>query len=91
MGLTSRKLCGFSLMFLSGFTSLSVLLLFLYPSPSSSLSTVFDSISCNTDEVLSVNPSASVFAFRDFNVHHKDWLTYSGRTDRPGDLCYNLK
>ena len=31
-----------------------------------------------------------MFAFGDFNVHHKDWLTYSGGTDRPGELCYNF-
>ena len=49
---------------------------FLYQSPSSSLCTVFDSISCKIDEVLSINPSANVFVFGDFNVHHKDWLTY---------------
>ena len=24
------------------------------------------------------------------NVHHKDWLTYSGGTDRPGELSYNF-
>ena len=52
--------------------------------------TVFDSISSNIDEVLSINPSANVFAFGDFNIHHKDWLTYSGGTDRPGELCYNF-
>ena len=63
---------------------------FLYQSPSSSLCTVFDSISSNIDEVLSINPSANVFVFGDFNVHHKDWLTYSGGTDRPGELCYNF-
>ena len=63
---------------------------FLYRLPSSSLCTVFDSISSNTDEVLSINPSANVFVFGDFNVHHKDWLTYSGGTDRPGELCYNF-
>ena len=63
---------------------------FLYRSPSSSLCTVFDSVSSNIDEVLSVNPSANVFVFGDFNVHHKDWLTYSGGTDRPGELCYNF-
>ena len=51
---------------------------------------VFDSISSNVDEVLSINPSANVFVFGDFNVHHKDWLTYSGGTDRPGELCYNF-
>ena len=63
---------------------------FLYRSPFSSLCTVFDSISSNIDEVLSINPSANVFVFGDFNVHHKDWLTYSGGTDRPGELCYNF-
>ena len=37
-----------------------------------------------------INPSANVFVFGDFNVHHKDWLTYSSGTDRPGELCYNF-
>ena len=55
---------------------------FLYRSPSSSLCTFFDSISSNIDEVLSINPPATVFVFRDFNVHHKGWLTYSSGTDR---------
>ena len=63
---------------------------FLYRSPSSSLCKVFDSVSSNIGEVLSINPSANVFVFGDFNVHHKDWLTYSGGTDRPGELCYNF-
>ena len=53
-------------------------------------SAVFYSISSNIDEVLSINPSANVFVFGDFNVHHKDWLTYSGGIDRPGELCYNF-
>ena len=43
---------------------------FLYRSPSSSLCTVFDSISSNIDEVLSINPSANVVVFGDFNVHY---------------------
>ena len=63
---------------------------FLYRSPSSALCTVFDSISSNMDEVHSINPSANVFVSGDFNVHHKDWLTYSSGTDRPGELCYNF-
>ena len=63
---------------------------FLYRSPSSALCTVFDSISSNIDEVLSIDPSANVFVFGDFHVHHKDWLTYSSGTDRPGELCYNF-
>ena len=52
--------------------------------------TVFDSISSNIDKVLSINSSASAFVFGDFNVHHKDWLTYSSGTDRFGELCYNF-
>ena len=48
---------------------------------------VFDSILSNIDEALSINTSANVFVFRNFNIHHKDWLTYSGGTDRPGELC----
>ena len=50
----------------------------------------FASISCNIDEVLSINPSANAFVFGDFNINHKDWLTYSGGTDRPSELCYNF-
>ena len=48
---------------------------FLYQSPPLSLCTVFDFISSNIDEVLSINPSANVFVFGDFNVHHKDGLS----------------
>ena len=62
---------------------------FLYRSPSA-LCTVFDSISSNIDEALSINPSANFFVFGDFIVHHKGWLTYSGGTDTPGELCYNF-
>ena len=63
---------------------------FLYQSPSSSLWTVFYSISSNIDSVLSINPSANVFVFGEFNIHHMDWLTYSGGTDSSGELCYNF-
>ena len=37
-----------------------------------------------------MNSSANVFVFGDFNVHHKVWLTYSGGTDRRGELFYNF-
>ena len=76
-------------MFLTGFTSLSV-------TSFSSIDhlhhfyAVFDSISSNIDEVLSINPFANAFVFGDFNVHHEDWLTYSHGTDQPGELCYNF-
>ena len=57
---------------------------FLYRSPSSALCTVFDSILSNIDEVLLINSSANVFLVGAFNIHHKDHLTYSSETDRPG-------
>ena len=43
----------------------------------SSLSTVFNANSSDIDYVLSINPSANVLFFRDFNIHHNNWLTYS--------------
>ena len=36
----------------------------------------FDDLFCN------------LFVFGDFNVHYKDWLTYSGGIDKAGKLCY---
>ena len=59
---------------------------FLTWSPSSSLYIVFDAISSNIDKIFSINTNTNVFVFGDFNVFHKDWLTYSGRTDKPGEL-----
>ena len=50
----------------------------------------FDSISTNIDEVLFITSSANLFVFGDFNIHHKDWLTYSGGADKPGELYYNF-
>ena len=94
MGLISGKLCRFSLMFSTGFTPLSVF--FLYRSPSSSwffilfyLTQMRFSQSTHLLMYLSLDPSA-VFVFGDFNVHHKDQLSYSRGTDRSGDLCYNF-
>ena len=76
-------------MFLTGITSLSVVFFFFLYQSQLSLCTNFFSISSNIDEFLSVSPSANVFFFGDFNAHRKNWLTYSGGTDRPGELCYN--
>ena len=63
---------------------------FLYPSPCSSLCKVFHAISSSIDEVLSINPSAYMFVFGDFNINHKDWLNYAGGTGRFEELCYNF-
>ena len=37
-----------------------------------------------------INPSTNVFSFGNFNVHHKNWLTHSGGTGKPGELGYNF-
>ena len=34
--------------------------------------------------------STHLFLFGDCNLHQKDCLTYSGGTDRPGEICYNF-
>ena len=54
------------------------------------LYTQFNSISSNIDDVLLLNTLANVFVFGDFNIHHEDWLTYPGGTDRCCELCYNF-
>ena len=51
-----------------------------------SLCTVSDAISLNIGEVLLSNPSANVFVFWEFKVHHKGWLINFGGTYRPGLL-----
>ena len=57
----------------------------------SSLCTIFYSVYSDRDEVLLINSSANVFVFADFSRPlYKDWLTYSGGTDRPGELSYNF-
>ena len=63
---------------------------FLYRSPSLLLCRIFDSISSKIDEVLLISSSPNVFVFGDFNIHHKDWVTYSDGNDQPGELCYNF-
>ena len=89
MGLVSGKLCRFLFMFPTGFTSLSVLILFPL-SPSSSLCMVFDSISSNIDEVLLIKSSANVFVFGDFDaLFHNIAYDYS-HADWDG-LCDHLR
>ena len=64
--------------------------LFLYRSPSSDSCSILDVVSTNIDKVLTVHPTANVFVFGDFNVHHKEWLKYSRGTNHPGEQCYNF-
>ena len=87
MGLISRKLL---LMFLTSFTSVSVLLLFPL------LITFFVLVHgflfyfikhrwSSPDQTICY----CICLWRLF-IRHKDWLAYSGGTDRPGELCYNF-
>ena len=89
MGLISRNSADSYLCFQLALLHSVSYLFFLYGSPLS-LCMVFDSVSSKIDEVLSINPSAKVLVFGDFNVHHKDWLTYSAGTDRSGEFCYSF-
>ena len=68
--LIPRKLWGFLfILLLASFHALSYFF-FLYQSLSLSLCTVFDTISSVMDEVLSINLSANVYFFGDFNTLH---------------------
>ena len=31
-----------------------------------------------------------MYCLGNFNIHNKDWLSYSGETYRPSELCYNF-
>ena len=42
------------------------------------------------DETINFNLHIKEKMFGDFNIHHKEWLTYSGGTDISGELCYKI-
>ena len=77
-------------MFSTSFTSLSILLLFSLSITFFVVIHSFSFSSSKTEEFVLINPSGNVFVLGDFSVYHKDWLNYSGRTGRPGELCYNF-
>ena len=79
--LSLEKSCRFLLLFLTGFTSFGVLLLF----PLLITFVCMHGLWCYF-----INPSTDVFIFGEFNMHHKDCGTYFGGTRRPGELCYNF-
>ena len=84
-GLIFRKLGWFLLMFLTGFTSFSVLHLF----PLSITFFTFVQFFI-LFHLCWIKPSANAFVFRNFNILQKDVLTYSGGTDRSGEICYSF-
>lgn len=54
------------------------------------LSLNFDVISFSIYQVFSINPFTNIPVFEDVDVQYKDWLTYFGGTDRPGECCYDI-
>ena len=81
--------CSFICLRLSLLHSISYLF-FLYRSPSDNDCSVIDAVSSSIDNALNIHPSASIFVFGDFNVHHSEWLPHSNRTDLAGELCLNF-
>lgn len=45
-----------------------------------------DKIAENTDD----NPSAKIHICDDFNIHHKEWLVHSNKSDEEGRYCYDF-
>ena len=78
MVLISRELNGLLLMFSSGFTSLSILLLF-------PLSVTFFVSMHSFLKFSQATHLLMCLSLETLNIHHWAWLTYSGGTDRPGD------
>ena len=65
-------------------------LFFLYRSPSSHCCSVIDTVSSSIDNALLLHPTANIFVFGDFNIHHSDWLKYSNGTNSSGIAAYNF-
>ena len=65
-------------------------LFFVYRSPSSQSCSVVNSISENIDKALLTHPSANIFVFGDFNIHHAGWLPFSHTTSLSGINTYNF-
>ena len=84
------------LAFIAPLKGITLLLFFLYRSPSTD-SEVFEVISSKIDTLLQRYPAAEVAVFGDFNVHHSEWLVHSRNTDTPGQaahafaICHGLK
>ena len=55
-----------------------------------SFSSINHLVCCCDSQAVSINSSANVCVFWDFNIHHKGCLTYSGGSVGPGELCYSF-
>ena len=51
---------------------------------------MFDRIAEMIDLILKDNPNANFHLCGDFNVHHKQWLIHSNKTDKEGSHLYDF-
>lgn len=51
---------------------------------------MFDTIVEKTDDIPSDRPSASIHICDDFNIHHKELLVHSVRTNKEGRYCQDF-
>ena len=51
---------------------------------------VFESIASQIDKIQLDYPSANIHVCGDFNVHHKEWLVHSNKTDPEGRHCHDF-
>ena len=77
------------LAFIAPLRSRTVLMFFVYRSPSSD-SEVFDVLSTKIDSLLQKYPAAEVTVFGDLNVHNQEWLIHSRSTDTSGLAAQTL-
>ena len=77
------------LVFVVHFEGSTLLLFFLYRSPSTN-SQIFDVLSDKVDSLLGKYPAAEVAVFGDFNVHNIDWLVHSRATDSNGQAAHSF-
>ena len=75
------------LAFLAPLPSTTLILFFLYRSPSTDCE-ILNCISDKLDSLLQRYPAAEVAVFGDFNVHNIDWLVHSRTTDVSGQVAH---
>ena len=78
------------LLYVFDWLHLIILLFFSCISHRPLLFAVSNTVSSNIVKVISINPSAIVVVFDDFNNHPLDYWTNYGGTKRPVVLCYKF-
>lgn len=66
---------------------LSTTFVFALYCPQNEETVIFSDISEKIDNILTQFPSASFHNCGDFNIHHKEWIVHSNKTDFEGRYC----